>query len=176
MQIQKFGFHRQAAEFRDIWLYNNVVYTVLSYVPLKLTGLSFPRFTQKYIFEPLGLKESTFNYQTALNSPDGLSYGMARGNWDPYTDAFGGVPRQQRWWAGTDADDDGNVLSGAGGMLTTAVDMAQWIKVLLLGGKNPDTGEQVMPEGVFDEIAAAIIPSGPYLPYASLSFLPRYIG
>jgi hypothetical protein len=120
------------------------------------------------------MKASTFNYQTAFTSAGKLAYGMARGDWNPLKDPFAGIPRQQRWWAGTDATDDGNVLSGAGGMLTTAIDMAQWLKVLLLKGKNPDTGKQVIPETVVDKVASAIIPSGPYLPVFPEYSIPMY--
>ncbi|KAF8064271.1 beta-lactamase/transpeptidase-like protein [Lyophyllum atratum] len=154
--INKIQFLRQSAEFRDIWQYNNNMYTTLSYLPsLLLDGKPFARYVKENIFEPLGMTASTYSYQLA-NSQGQRADGMSREGLDLYTDPFAGTPRAVQYWTATTGGEDGSVLSGAGGVITSAVDMAIWLQTLLLDGVKPGTNESVIPPGALRKAATAI--------------------
>ncbi|CAK5272774.1 unnamed protein product [Mycena citricolor] len=50
----------------------------------------------------------------------------------------------------------GSALSGPGGILSNAIDMATWLQMLLLNGKHPITGEIVVPASAIQTVATGI--------------------
>ncbi|KAG5633515.1 hypothetical protein H0H81_007157, partial [Sphagnurus paluster] len=121
--IRKLQYQRQSAEFRDIWQYNNNMYITLSRLPEILTGMPFGRYVRDNIFMPLGMNATTYSYQLA-NSEGQRADGMAREGLDVYKDPFTGTPRATRYWTSMTGGEDGSVLAAAGGVITSAVDMA----------------------------------------------------
>ncbi|KAG6826128.1 hypothetical protein H0H92_001047 [Tricholoma furcatifolium] len=169
--ITKMHSWRQSYEFRDIWQYNNNMYTLMgSLQPRLLNGTSFAQYVKNNIFVPLGLNSTTYSYQVA-NATGNLADGMARQNWNLYSgDVFAGTPAAAKWWAGTNAGDNGNVLSASGGVISNAVDIATWMQTLLLEGRNPKTNMTVIPADVINRAALAVIPQSyrPEFPEVSL--------
>ncbi|KAG5639773.1 hypothetical protein H0H81_000053 [Sphagnurus paluster] len=153
--IRKLQYHRQSAEFRDIWQYNNNMYITLSRLPEILTGKPFARYVKDNIFTPLGMNWTTYSYQLA-NSEGQRADGMTREGLDVYTDPFAGTPRATKYWTSMTGGEDGSVLAAAGGVITNAIDMATWMQTLLLNGAKPGTNQSVIPPSGLRRAATAL--------------------
>ncbi|KAG5633804.1 hypothetical protein H0H81_005188, partial [Sphagnurus paluster] len=153
--IRKLQYHRQSAEFRDIWQYNNNMYITLSRLPEILTGKPFARYVKDNIFTPLGMNWTTYSYQLA-NSEGQRADGMTREGLDVYKDPFSGTPRATKYWTSMTGGEDGSVLAAAGGVITNAIDMATWMQTLLLNGDKPGTNQSVIPPGGLRRAATAL--------------------
>lgn len=168
--LEKMHYWRQSAGFRDIWQYNNNMYTLVSYLPTKLlNGMPFARYVKENLFDRLGMNSTTYSYQIA-DATGHRADGMARKDWDLYTDVFAGTPAASKWWSGTTGGEDGNVLAGSGGVISNAIDMATWLRTLLNEGRNPTTNETVVPNSAILKAATAVIPQSfrPEFPEVSL--------
>ncbi|KAF5375446.1 hypothetical protein D9615_007951 [Tricholomella constricta] len=169
--IEKFQYWRQSYQFRQTWQYNNNPYTLLSILPPRLLNgtTTFGRYIKENIFDPLGMNSTTYSYQVAEASGNRAD-GMGRKDWDLYTDVFAGTPAATKWWSGTTGGEDGNVLAGAGGVISNAVDMTTWLRTLLLEGQKPGTNQTVIPADVIRKTATAVIPQSlrPDFPEVSL--------
>jgi CubicO group peptidase (beta-lactamase class C family) len=143
VQIKKMKFLKPSAEFRDVWQYDNSMYTMLSYLPTLVlpSKVPFARYVKEHIFDPLGMSSTTYSYDVAKASgqlADGLTkqgnlYGNSTAN---------GTLRALPFWAQTGGE-DGNcesiqifpemliayqfitAQSGPGGVISTAVDMVR---------------------------------------------------
>ncbi|RDB30719.1 Gigasin-6 [Hypsizygus marmoreus] len=154
--INKMHSWRQSYEFRDVWQYNNNMYTLLSYLPpTLLSGKPFARYVKENIFDPLNMTATTYSYQLA-NSNGQRADGMARKGIDYYKDPFAGTPAAAKYWSSQTGGEDGSVLSGAGGVISSAVDMAKWLQTLLLDGVHPTTNQTVIPPGALQKAASAL--------------------
>ena len=78
-QIAKVKHQRPSAEFRDIYQYNNNMYSILSYLPTALlpSKISFARYVKQHIFDPLGMTSTTYSSQVAAATGH-LADGIAR--------------------------------------------------------------------------------------------------
>ncbi|KAG5646096.1 hypothetical protein DXG03_004335 [Asterophora parasitica] len=153
--IRKLQYQRQSAPFRDIWQYNNNMYITLSHLPDLLVGKPFGRYIRDNIFVPLGMNSTTYSVDLA-NSNGQRADGMSREGLDPYVDPFAGTPRAVRYWASPINGEDGNVLAGAGGVITSAKDMATWLQTLLLEGKKPGTNNTVIPASAIKRVVTGL--------------------
>ncbi|KAJ4464091.1 beta-lactamase/transpeptidase-like protein [Lentinula edodes] len=148
--ISKLKYLRPSAEFRDVWQYNNIMYTVLSYIPDVLLHVPFTQYVRKHIFTPLGLNATTYSGSIAEETGN-LANGFGRDGVNKSEDVLGaGTTRAMPFW-NYYGGEDGNIISGAGGVISSAKDMATWLQVLLLQGKNPVTNEQVIPSSVIEK-------------------------
>ncbi|KAL1701299.1 beta-lactamase/transpeptidase-like protein [Schizophyllum commune] len=107
----------------------------------------------EHIFDPLGLNDTTYSSRAAIKSgrlADPLTRQVN------YTgDIFGkGTPRVYPFFI--DTDEEGGFNSGAGGVISSAKDMATWLQALLLEGRNPRTNESVIPADVIRKVASGI--------------------
>ncbi|KAG5649740.1 hypothetical protein H0H81_002237 [Sphagnurus paluster] len=155
--IEKMQYLRQSAGFRDVWQYNNNMYTTLSYLPTLLLPNKppFARYVKEFIFDKLGMNRTTYDYNKA--NAEGLrADGMAREGLDVYKDPFSGTPRAVQYWTSQTGGEDGSVLAGAGGVITCATDVATLLQTLLLDGVHPKTNETVIPPGVLKKITRAL--------------------
>ncbi|KAJ8082742.1 hypothetical protein PM082_008598 [Marasmius tenuissimus] len=136
---------KPSSEFRETWQYSNEMYTLLSHLPTVLhpSRPPFARYVKEHIFDRLGLESTTYSLRVASE------------------DVFGkGKPKAMRYmgWF-SDEGEDGNCpsdMSGPGGIIMNARDTATWLQVLLLEGKDPRTGEEVIPGDVIRKIASGI--------------------
>lgn len=83
------------------------MYTTLSYIIPKFTGIEFARYVKENIFDPLNMTHSTYSYQLA-NSHGQRADGMVREGLDVYQDPFAGKPRAAQYWTATTGGEDGS--------------------------------------------------------------------
>ncbi|EEB94826.1 hypothetical protein MPER_06299, partial [Moniliophthora perniciosa FA553] len=138
-----------------------VSYNVLAYLPEVLsTKTTLARYFKKHIFDPLGMKATTYSFDVA-NASGNLADGIARENHTLATGLPGtGTPRTTPFWY-KDGGEDGNVMSGSCGVISSANDLAIWLQTLLLGGKHPQTSEQVIPTEVLETLSTGLISTFP---------------
>ncbi|KAF5391208.1 hypothetical protein D9757_003079 [Collybiopsis confluens] len=162
---------RPSAEFREVWQYNNIMYTVLSYLPEVVLHIPFTHFVKNNIFLPLGLHSTTYSGDVAEKSGN-LASGFARDKVNRTKDIFGrGIPRSIPFWS-PKGEKMGivrcfacyhfvylffaAVVSGAGGVISSARDMATWLQALLLQGRNPLTDKVIIPSDVVVKAATGV--------------------
>ncbi|KAK1232777.1 hypothetical protein PQX77_004102 [Marasmius sp. AFHP31] len=132
---------------------------MLSHLPTVLhpSQLSIARYVKEHIFDRLGLESATYSSRVARDSGN-LADPLGRAGVNRSEDVFGkgkpGVMRYMGWFL--DEGEDGNYISGAGGIIMSARDAATWLQVLLLEGKDPRTGEEVVPGDVIRKIASGV--------------------
>ncbi|KAH8831956.1 beta-lactamase/transpeptidase-like protein [Flagelloscypha sp. PMI_526] len=165
---------RRSATFREEWQYNNFMYATLSFLPSIIWGTddSFLSLVEKHIFEPLALNETTWDRNQ-------LIHGFSRVGDFPRPSAEQGTPSQEDVWEAftqgkplvwpPEVSVEGDIVAGAGGVISSARDMATWLQMLLLKGKNPTTGEQVIPSWVVDAAATGLSVAVPHSPYPEMS-------
>ncbi|KAJ7261002.1 beta-lactamase/transpeptidase-like protein [Mycena rebaudengoi] len=138
--IKRLQYLKPSTGFREDLQYNNLMYIVLSYLPTALIPgrPPFARYVKQHIFDPLGMKSTTYSFAEA-NETGRMADGFVRFNINY-----------------TDNPEDGNLLSGPGGVLSTATDMAQWLKMLLLNGQHPETNATVIPGDVIQKVADGV--------------------
>ncbi|KAG7088847.1 hypothetical protein E1B28_012801 [Marasmius oreades] len=149
-------FLKPSTEFRETFQYNNIMYSMLSYLPeAASTKTPLARYVKKNVFDPLGMDSTTYSFDVA-NAGGKLSYGVSRENLS-FADGLPGtgIPRQLSFWY-EKGGEDGNFMSGAGGVISSANDMATWLKTLLLWGKHPETNQTVIPSAVLQRAASGI--------------------
>lgn len=115
--------------FRTKYAYNNEMYTVSAKIIEKYTGKSWDDAMAERIFKPLGMVHSTTGAKAYMTSPD-LAYGY-RVQYDADTDKLWLEPRDDR--------EDGftwmSAVAPAAFVMTTASDMANWLKMHLAHGE-----------------------------------------
>ncbi|CAL1697760.1 unnamed protein product [Somion occarium] len=153
--IQRMRYLRPAFELRQRWSYNNLMYMLGSHLVSKYSGMPYTEYIKTRIFDPLNMKSTTFSESVA--SRDGK-----------LTQTWTRFGRRIPFWF---SDDMVELNSGPGGVISSVVDMTQWLKALLHAGVNPDTNVTVIPKSAFDEVttAHAIVSGKASVPYVSLS-------
>lgn len=94
------------------WSYSNSGYVLLTEIVARTSGIPFPEFAHKRLFEPLGMKLTTYSRDmTAVIKNRALAYGKEKDHWklDMYM---------------------GNDRGGAGALLTTPGDLLIWNEAL----------------------------------------------
>ncbi|KAF7338713.1 Beta-lactamase class penicillin binding protein [Mycena sanguinolenta] len=68
-----------------------------------------------------------------------------------------GIPHALPWFfSNTGEPEVGDTFSGPGGVLTTAVDAARWLQMLLSNGLHPDTNATVVPASVIETVGTGV--------------------
>ena len=123
--------------------YSNANYWILARVVEKVSGMEFSAYLKKEVFAPLGMDES-FNTIKSTEAADGLAQG--------YVTAYGiAMP-----WSSLE-----QMISGSGGIVTTAADMGKWLSMHTSEGQNA-SGEQVLSKALLDESYSPQTGSGKY--------------
>ncbi|ESK85499.1 beta-lactamase [Moniliophthora roreri MCA 2997] len=156
LMMERMKFLKPSAEFRDTWQYTNHMYNVLAYLPEVLsTKTTLARYVKQHIFDALGMNTTTYSFDVA-NASGNLADGIARENFSMATGLPGtGTPRFMPFWY-KEGGEDGSVMAGSCGVISSANDVAIWLQTLLLGGKHPQTGEQVIPTEVLERLAIGV--------------------
>ncbi|HEY0333578.1 MAG TPA: serine hydrolase [Stenotrophomonas sp.] len=110
------------AGFRDRYAYDNILYAVAQQVIERVSGQSYAQFLQSRIFDPVGMTGTRFNADH-LQAGDVAAVGHAKADFSQLRTV---APLT---WANN---------SGAGGVYSSAHDMARWMNVQLAGGKLAD--------------------------------------
>ncbi len=119
-----------AGGFRDRYAYDNILYAVAQLVIEETSGQAYADFVRDRIFAPVGMHASRIN-SDALQPGDAAATGHAMPGF-----AGAPVPVAPLAWANN---------SAAGGIYSSARDMARWMQVQLAGGRLAN-GEQLFSE------------------------------
>lgn len=122
--------------FRTRYAYNNEMYTVIAKIIEKYNQESWDDAIAKYLFEPLEMKHSTTGNKAFFSSPD-LALGC-RVDYKSDVDSLVISPRDDR----EDAFTWLSAVAPAAFVMTTASDMANWLKMNLDHGEF--NGKQVI--------------------------------
>ena len=121
--------------------YSNVGYNVLQCVIQTITGKTFDASLRELIFEPLGMSETIGEIRNALHDRMALGHKYSAHDDRP-------VPRPERqvvvnWY---------ELSSGCGSVVTTARDLARFLRMELNGGRSDDGTMFLRPE-TFEKLA-----------------------
>ncbi|GLB41335.1 putative beta-lactamase [Lyophyllum shimeji] len=155
--VEKLRHLRPSAEFRDVWQYSNMMYVLLSTLSERVLPSKTPfiQYVQQHILEPLGMNATTYSYPAA-NATGEFADGLTRQGINVTDDPFGNGTAIRRVPFFTLGAPDTTFIAGAGGITSNAVDLATWLKMLLLNGAHPDTNATVIPADVVDKAATGI--------------------
>ncbi|KAJ7448276.1 beta-lactamase/transpeptidase-like protein [Mycena galericulata] len=166
--IRRLRYLRPSTGFRDLWQYNNHMYTLLSYFPQLLVGVPFETYVHDFILEPLGMHSTTY-FSGEAEASENLADGFARDKVNQTEDPFGqGIIRALPFWA-PNKGETGDALSGAGGVISNANDLAIWLQALLTEGRNPTSDEVVIPADVIRRVASGVTVAAPVGPSPEIS-------
>ena len=121
-----------AAENGRAFRYSNIGYNVASLAMDQELGMSWKDVLQREIFEPLGMTATTGYVSRVPREELALPYGAEA------------VGFRELHYAKGDEN-----MHAAGGLVTTAADLAKWLEVNLNGGRLD--GRSVLPEAAFEQ-------------------------
>lgn len=122
--VRRARYLPQAGAFRASYNYNNLMFIAAGEVLRAASGQSWPAWTRAHILAPLGMERTVL-------SVDSL---VLRDNVATPHKRVGGVNRPLPWH-------DWDAMAAAGGIISSASDMAKWLQLQLRGGilENGDT-------------------------------------
>ncbi|KAI9446783.1 beta-lactamase/transpeptidase-like protein [Lactarius indigo] len=130
---------RPSHEFREKFSYNNQMYMVGTHVVTALSGIRFTEFVKDRILRPLGMTQSTYSIDEAVQS------GKASETWT----SFG--RRIPPWMEGVEIE----LMAGPGGLISNVKELASWVKLYLNSGVDLDTNATIIPHGTLETITSA---------------------
>lgn len=137
--VQRMRYLRPAFELRQRWSYNNQMYMLASHIISTYSGMPFTKFVKTRIFAPANMTSST--YSVAEASVDGR-----------ISQSWTKVRRRIPLWFENDTTE---ISAGPGGVITSVVDMANWLKILINSGVHPDSNTTVLPFDTFTTTTTA---------------------
>ena len=108
-----------AAPFRTKWLYANMGYVATAHAVERVAGSPWERLVEQRIFAPLGMARTTFSREHALRDPNHIDGSMLWGGRTIATPMQTTTP----------------LTNSTGGIISTADDMAKWMKFQLESGR-----------------------------------------
>lgn len=118
-------------DLRYTFQYQNIMFMVAGLLIEELTGSSWEDFTQKMIFDHLGMKNSNLSTAQTQQSPDFAS---------PYIER----KEEIRLMPFFEGDGEKDAVGPAGSIISSANDMAKWLRLHLNGGRL--VGQQIISE------------------------------
>ena len=117
--VKRIQYMEPSAELRQVWQYNNFMYLLQGVIGEKLTGKSWENNVESKIFSKIGMTHSNFSIKDLANYKEpAIGYNLIKDSIIhkiPYYDIAGMGP--------------------AGSINSTVMDMSQWLKVWINGGK-----------------------------------------
>lgn len=113
--------------FRDRYAYDNILYAVAQLVIEEVSGRTYADFVRQRLFEPVGMASTRIDSNALRPTDTNVATGHARPGFtgDP-------VPVPHMSWSNNTA---------AGGIYSSARDMAKWMRVQLAGGVLEGEGD-----------------------------------
>src|SRR5690606_25234752 len=113
--------------FRDRYAYDNILYAVAQLVIEEVSGRTYADFVRERLFEPVGMASTRIDSNALRPTDTNVATGHARPGFtgDP-------VPVPHMSWSNNTA---------AGGIYSSARDMAKWMRVQLAGGVLEGEGD-----------------------------------
>ena len=165
--------HLPLEQFRTSYAYTGFGLTAGAQAVATAAGTPWDELSRELIFEPLGMSESSYSYEElgdrgnravghvrATDTYAGTSSGEAG---DDSESGFGpdSGPGSQAGWVPADPARDPDAQAPAGGLSSTAADMAKWMTMVLADGAGP-TGQQVVPpEALRQALTPQVVSSPP---------------
>ncbi|KAJ7348606.1 beta-lactamase/transpeptidase-like protein [Mycena albidolilacea] len=149
--VRRLRYLKPSAGFRETFQYNNMMYAVLSYLPTTLLPHKppFERYVTDNIIDPLGLNSTTYSF-AAANGTGRMADGFFRLGTSPTDSAFDAGTLKVPYIL------NGETFFGPGGVLSTAVDAARWLQMLILNGQHPTTNATIIPSSVIQMVATGV--------------------
>ena len=121
---------RPSTELRQSWQYNNQHYVVLSHIIPTLTGISSHEYGKQHIFDPLGMRQTTYNsteakmtgHRTNAFTKSGRNLTRCAETWavgHGVDESCVGEVKAYEWWTAS----DGIYMAGPGGLVMSGHDM-----------------------------------------------------
>ena len=143
---KRIEFMEPSAPLRQTWQYNNFMYLLQGVLTEKLTGKSWESNVESKIFSKLNMGHSNFSVKTmAAYKEPAIGYNVVKDSIIHYTPYY---------------EIDG--MGPAGSINSTAVDMSQWLKAWINGGKLDTV--QIIPSSFVTEATSSQMIIGPGLP------------
>ena len=143
--IERIQYMEPFTGLRQQWYYNNFMYLVQGVVAERITKKSWEENIQEHFFKPLGMVRSNLTV-TELEQSNNRAVG--------YQLLDNGELRKM--------DYDLTVISPAGGVNSTATELANWLKVWINNGVF--NGEQILPEQFINDAISSQSIITPALP------------
>lgn len=116
--IHNLRYLKQVSDFRTKYDYDNLMYIVAGEVVARVSGMSWEKFVQTRIMDPLQMTESAPNYDLLKDKNNVI---------DPHAPVNGKVQVIHRDWK--------YVADAAGGIYSSVHDMTKWITMQMNDGK-----------------------------------------
>ncbi|KAF7338792.1 Beta-lactamase class penicillin binding protein [Mycena sanguinolenta] len=140
--VKRLRHLKPSTGFRENAQYNNMI-------------RPFARYVKEHILDPLGMNSSTYSFAVA-NATGNLAQGFARVDINVTESPVGPGTTRVLPYLTPSVTEDGNAMSGPGGVLSTAVDVARWLQMLLLNGQHPVTNATIVPAAVIQTVATGV--------------------
>ena len=131
-------------DFRSVYAYDNILYLAAGEVVEAVSGMSWEEFVEKRIFKPLEMNHSISRFSTMRDQPN-IAYAHARRD---------GALKVMDTFFDLNIGDPGNP---AGGVASSAADMAKWLKMHLDSGRIHDDHRLFKP-AVTNELWKIVVP------------------
>lgn len=131
-------------DFRSVYAYDNILYLAAGEVVEAVSGMEWEEFVEKRIFAPLGMNHSISRFSTMRDQPN-IAWAHAR---------RGGQLKVMDTFFDLNIGDPGNP---AGGIASSAADMAKWVKMHLDSGRIDDNRRLFKPN-VTGELWKVVVP------------------
>jgi CubicO group peptidase (beta-lactamase class C family) len=141
--------------FRNAYAYDNVLYLAAGELIQAVSGKTWEEFVAERILKKIGMDGSVLRQDDFARAPDRAAAHAP----------IDGVVREVKAF-------ETDNMSPAGGISSSAADMAKWVRVLLGGGALPD-GTRLFSERTARELAALVTPIPIGTPPAELAALRR---
>jgi len=139
-ELKLLGTMQPTSKFGEVFQYSNLMAAAAGYIgghivyPNKELGAAYDEAMQKMVFDPLGMKSTTFDYARAL----------AGNHATPHSDDIDGKPKV----ASMDINYSIYPARPAGAVWTSAADLARYVQDELNLGKLPDGKQLVSSENL----------------------------
>ena len=131
--LQRLQFQQPTARVRDRWQYNNFMFLAQGTIAEKLFGKTWEESVREKFFAPLQMTSSNFSIRDMQRSSDAaLGYGVQKDS----------IIKKLPYY-------NIDAMGPAGSINSNVVDMAQWLKAWIYGGKHE--GKEIIPATYFSE-------------------------
>ena len=137
---ERLRYLRPVTSFRSAYAYDNVLYLVAGEVIEAVSGQSWEDFMQARLLTPMGMAQSTTRLSAAATSTNLAT---------PHARVDGTVRPVARF--------ESDTVNPAGGIITSASDIARWLGVFLARGQLPGGG-RVYSEPTATDLESPVVP------------------
>ncbi|KIJ33420.1 hypothetical protein M422DRAFT_35523 [Sphaerobolus stellatus SS14] len=152
--VSKLRYLKPSAEFREIWQYNNQMYTTANHIVELLTNQTFTEFVTEKIIKPLGMNSSTYLFYEAIQSHI-LADGFLGIKTEDQTITYKAIPFYDKMG-------NTSVGSGPGGVISNVEDLTTWLQTLILNGRHPITNDSIIPSAAIAKTAEGVSLAAPF--------------